>query len=329
MKKTKGFWYTPTYGISIEGRRVEEHFNGDHSVCNLHFDWKSTRYEMPLPLWLCPPKVEKIYPKSWSEEDCKRLGRNYYDDYTTRKYGFSYWDGLFMIYYGLVTHDSSTDQNKGWFLPWIEQKFEKTEILDYHDFSVYGIEPVYEWNNDDERCFHDLWMASIPKFRFEFKETDGTPNSANCHISRRYWTRGTKWCSFLKYFYPKFVRTDLNLEFEVESGRGRGSWKGGTLSAGMMMRPDETIFQALQRYLNDEGIAAPISETHNYYNLFTSYDEEVYRWRKVHEDGFDTESVAYHDIQIERIFPIGIKDSDREKFYKALREKQIVINMKK
>ena len=213
----------------------------------------------------------------------------------------------------------------------MDQKFEQTEILYYMDFSVFGIEPTYEWDNDDEKCYHDLWMESIPKFRFEFKEADGTPNSVKCYISRRYWTRGTKWCSFLKHFFPKFVRTDLNLEFEKESGSGRGSWKGGILSSCMMMNNDETIFDALNRFLTGEGITTPIGETHNYYNLFTNYDNEVCRWHKVHEDGFDDNDFngSLFITSIERIFPIGTKDSDREKFYKALREKQVVLNMKK
>jgi hypothetical protein len=199
-----------------------------------------------------PPIVadyrERHFPTSWDVATVARLGRNWYDEHFPREYGFTLSEGNLHVYYGAQTHDSRTDQNKCYFLPWRHWRFIR--------HSHYDIEGKH-FHTEYERA-RNSWQASTairdacPKVRFEFEDYDGQKIVATTHIEEREWHFGTGWCRWLSWFRPASIKRSLALDFSAEVGLEKGSWKGGTLGHSIEMLPGELHEAAFKRYCEQE-----------------------------------------------------------------------------
>lgn len=199
------------------------------------------------------PRIVRDYrvrhsAKSWSAEDIARIGRDWYEEVFPREYGFAFIDGDLHTYFGAQTHDSRTDQNKVFFLPWRAWRFIRT--------SLYDLKGLHFWTELDSH--RAAWGASIavkaacPKALFEFEDFDGQKIIATTHIEESEWHFGEgvfKWLSWFRK--PKIHRT-LDLEFNKEVGPEKGSWKGGTVGTSIEMLPGELHEAALKRYCERE-----------------------------------------------------------------------------
>lgn len=201
-----------------------------------------------LPRWLVPTERKKVYPKSWDQATINRLGRDWYWDQTIREYGVSLNEGFLNLCYGRQTHDSSTEQRSGWFLPWTQWRFVR--------HSLYGLDGTHFADLPDygRRLDEDSWKTrqdisdACPSASFDFADFDGEQLTAATKIEEREWLFGTGWFKWLSLFRAPKVRRSLDINFSGETGRRKGSWKGGTIGSGIDMLLGELHAAAFERY---------------------------------------------------------------------------------
>lgn len=209
-----------------------------------------------IPNWLIRPYREKVVAKGWDEATIARLGRDWYWNVDTREFGFTYADGHLWVKLGRQTHDSST--TKGWscFLPWTQWRHvrrsfyglsgELVATLPDAGKSYLGDPGRYE----RERAIED----ATPTAEFAFEDFDGERLTATTKIEEREWKFGTGWFKWLSLVRPNKVRRSLDIQFSGETGRRKGSWKGGTIGHSIDMRAGELHEPAFRRYCNENSM---------------------------------------------------------------------------
>jgi hypothetical protein len=212
--------------------------------------------------FMVPPLREKVYPgpASWGPEVIARLGRDWYWKVDPREYGISYWDGFLQIHYGICPGDSSRDQNWCKHLPWTQWRHVRRSLYDLqgrHFWSELDVETrLYQrastlgrhdlWR--ERRELIDKWVGMCPTMKFKFRDFDGEEIEATTRLEQREWRFGRGWFEWLSWFrHPKIIGS-LCLEFASETGRRKGSWKGGTLGNSITMQPGELHEAAFKRY---------------------------------------------------------------------------------
>jgi hypothetical protein len=220
--------------------------SGDEPGCFVRFSVAG--YSLLVAL---PPIVRstrrKVYP-NWDAETVARLGRNWYYDGYPRTYGFYYAAGFLNFSFGRQTHDSSTEQRWGCFLPWTQWRHVR---ISYHGLSGEHVGTVRDADlpRGIERFNAQREMeAKIPKASFLFKDYDGEELTAETHIEEREWRFGTGWFKWLALFRRPKVLRSLDIRFSDETGRRKGSWKGGTIGHSIGMESGELHRAAFQRY---------------------------------------------------------------------------------
>lgn len=205
------------------------------------------------------PYMEKRKAGTWDAATIERLGRDWYWEITPREYGFSIVNGHFSIRYGRSTMDSITDQRWGCSLPWTQWRHVR------HSF--YGLdgewlfdEPNVRWGRVGTEEWHKRWedqeqrRASVPTRQFSFIDYDGEELSVTTKIEEREWRFGEGWFKWLSLFRrPKIIRS-LDLQFSGETGRRKGSWKGGTIGHSIEMLPGELHEAAFRRYCEQNNM---------------------------------------------------------------------------
>lgn len=197
---------------------------------------------------LLKPIEYKVYPPSWDDETKKRLGRDYYIDYVKQEYGFHYDHGYLNIKYGASTMDSATDKSKGWFMPWIEWRIvsERLYDVDMDVFAEFEGDTIAEWHKKyeaRERC---------PTINFFIKDYDGEIIQARTRVegcTRRWGTKRHWWMGYLRK--PRITQT-LEMTFDSEVGKRKGSWKGGMVGTSITMLPGENHKKAFMRWCEAE-----------------------------------------------------------------------------
>ncbi len=89
---------------------------------------------------------------------------------------------------------------------------------------------------------------------FGFSDYDGEALTAVTRIEEREWQRGVRWCRFLSLFWPAKIRRSLDIQFSGETGKRKGSWKGGTIGHSIDMLPGELHEAAFGRYCAAHGM---------------------------------------------------------------------------
>jgi len=89
----------------------------------------------------------------------------------------------------------------------------------------------------------------INKRYYDFVDPyDGTVVKATYNVETREWRR--KWMSWTSLFNIK--NKYIEVEFDGEVGRGKGSWKGGTIGCSYNMLPNETPEECIKRMEKDK-----------------------------------------------------------------------------
>lgn len=205
---------------------------------------------LTLPQWMLRPYREKVHPKTWGEEDIKRLGRDWYWHIDGREYGFSLSDGFLNIKLGRQTMDSRTEQRWCCFLPWTQWRHVR------HSF--YGIDGEYvatlpdtgkSYLGNRRRWERERDIANAtPTVSFDFDDFDGEGITATTKIEEREWLFGVGWFKWLSLFSKPKISRYLDITFSSEVGERKGSWKGGTIGHSIEMLPDELHESAFRRY---------------------------------------------------------------------------------
>lgn len=196
------------------------------------------------------PHRKKVFPKSWSEETIKRLGRNWYWDTTRREYGFSYSEGFFHLLFGVQTGDSRTTQDWGMFLPWTQLRHVRT--------SLYGLYGEHYWSEHTKTTRGEIATdryerqriaeETCPARTFLFTDYDGEQIAARTIIEELEWRQGEGWFKWLSLFYAPKIRRSLDIKYSSETGPRKGSYKGGVIGHGIEMLPGELHEETFRRY---------------------------------------------------------------------------------
>ena len=156
--------------------------------------------------------------------------------------------------YGCNTYTNGGFINEIWFcwgkkrrhidLPWALQWVRtSTKMKDGYDWFHETKKNKLEWKNNLIGCYD--WLEEN-----KYKEThpyvdnyDKSTVNATLSIVEREWRpRWFKWTNI----FSKISKT-IDVDFDKEVGKKKGSWKGGVLGCGYEMKKGETPLQCLQR----------------------------------------------------------------------------------
>lgn len=170
-----------------------------------------------------------------------------YWDTGEREYGFSLHEGHLSVSLGRVTNDSSTEQRWGCFLPWTQWRFVAHRFYNADGRLAYT--DTHQGPRDIEDC-RAHWAArdAVPTVTFRFKDYDGEELTATARVEEYEHKFGSGWFKWLSLFRRRRIRRSLDIQFSGETGRRKGSWKGGTIGHGIEMRPGEMHEAAFRRY---------------------------------------------------------------------------------
>jgi hypothetical protein len=127
--------------------------------------------------------------------------------------------------------------------------------------SLYGLQGEHVWTEpqtnwrllnvqENIEAHRKIWEAeeSCPTVSFAFTDFDGEALTAKTKIEEREWRAGTGWFKWLSYFRTPIIHRSLDIRFSGETGKRKGSWKGGTVGHSIEMNPGELHESAFRRY---------------------------------------------------------------------------------
>jgi hypothetical protein len=239
--------YTNSFGIRLSSGDGDE-----YAGCRLIISGGHKYITINLPQ-LISPKREKVYPTSWDAATVARLGRSWYYNYTEREYGFTIFEHHVSILYGLQADDSSIDQRKGFFIPWLERRC--TQHICY---LINGtvLDQSHQSFKDGSYEKNRNIIESARKIRYQFKDFDGELIEVDCYVEKYEWKQGTGRFKWVDVFCKPITKWYVNLEFSSGMGRRKGSWKGGTLghACEIDVANDETIIEAFKQYCSNNEL---------------------------------------------------------------------------
>lgn len=207
---------------------------------------------------LIKPYAEKVTARYWDAAAIERMGRDWYWQIDRREYGFSIHEGHFNVKFGRQTYDSSTTKDWGCFLPWTQWRFVRHSLYDTTGAHFWTEPRQKKGEPYDFSAWHKASEA-CPSLSFDFEDFDGERLVATTKIEEREWKFGEGWFKWLSLFRRNMVRRSLDIQFSGETGRRKGSWKGGTVGHSIEMLPGELHEAAFRRYCeqNDMKFIGP------------------------------------------------------------------------
>lgn len=135
---------------------------------------------------------------------------------------------------------------------------DKSDFMEINDLSV-GLESYSEY---------EKVIDTQPKLRVRVRDFDGVELIATLSASRSIYKYGgynkkLRWLTTL--FKKPIVSESLIMSFDKEIGKGKGSWKGGTMGTSTeFLNREETLLEAFTRYCTDHTVRGFRStEAHN------------------------------------------------------------------
>lgn len=203
--------------------------------------------------WFKIPEIFKP-KKKWVDTSTYdwSVSKKGYWDHIKKEYGISVTNESVHLKYGIqpgswsAKDRKNSDHTKVFFIPWTQYTF-KEEAYFTADWVFYD-----RCTNKDTPQVSSLIRENIPKKTIRFNDFDGEEIEVECFITRREWSKGTSWCSWLKYITTPMVKWNLELNFSKEVGREKGSWKGGTIGHSVEIKEYENALDAFKRYGSEE-----------------------------------------------------------------------------
>lgn len=230
----------------------------DYPGCSLRVTLCSYTLISRLPEIINPWR-EKVIAHSWTPEQIERRGGNFYFVVHRRKYGFQYHNGFLQVFYGRDTDDSRTRQVWSTFLPWTQWRHIR--------LSLYGLSGEHFWTQFDPTKIltagqhHERFVElsskedECPSRTFAFADYDGERLTAKTRIEEREWRAGTGRFKWLSLFRRPRIQRYLEIDFSGETGKRKGSWKGGTIGSSVQIQPGELHESAFRRYCQEHDMA--------------------------------------------------------------------------
>lgn len=223
-----------------------------------------------LPQWLLRPVVSwhdlsaNVGKEGYAWLKPKPDGRYGYTEVFKRDFGFTWADRALHLYYGKQTMEWPGCKSKCFFLPWLESRHVRTTLLTL-DGQFYADTTNRLWDAKSYEATKAL-EAAQPSETFQFTDYDGEVITATGRIEEMEWRHGTGWFKWLSLFRKPRIRRSLRLEFSAETGRRKGSWKGGVVGSSVEIAPGEVPRVAFARYCAEHDLTlrpepvAPLAE---------------------------------------------------------------------
>lgn len=219
---------------------------GDDRISACHVRISSFGYTVLFPI----PRIIKPW-KQWIDTSKYEWSKNPeggYWDYHPKEYGVHYLEGYLRLSLGAQTMSSCTTQGKAWFLPWTQWRHVR--------HSLYTTDGQWFCDTPDYKNWEEYQKVvdSCPTITFKFKDYDGEELTAKTRIEEREWRFGTGYFKWLSLFRKPKIARSLDIRFSGETGKRKGSWKGGTIGHGIDMLKNETPWQAFKRYCDSKDM---------------------------------------------------------------------------
>jgi hypothetical protein len=169
-------------------------------------------------------------------------------DCESAAWGFNYHDNTIWIYIGGAGNFEGGKKwvtfRMPWYYTWVRTS---TLMKDGYDWFHETSKNRQKWEKDDEGVIigsynwveKNKWSET-----YEYIDLyDNTILNATIGVSEREWR--PLWFKWTSLFAKKRKTIDVN--FDQEVGREKGSWKGGVLGCGYEILPNETPLQCLKR----------------------------------------------------------------------------------
>jgi hypothetical protein len=224
----------------------------DEGGCFLRFSCYGVTMIVSLP-HIIKPHVSWVDLSHADWATPVRDGRKGYTQTDERVYGFSYSEGFLQLKLGRSTGDSTTDRSKGYFLPWTQWRFTRHSMYDTAG-NHFWTEPRRKKGEPYDHAA--IWAArdTCPTLSFDFKDYDGEQLVATTKIEEREWEFGEGYFKWMSLFRRPMIRRSLDIQFSGETGRGKGSWKGGTVGHSVDMKKGELHEAAFRRYCAEHNM---------------------------------------------------------------------------
>lgn len=242
VEKTK--W--KSYGIALDSG------DSDYRGCKLVLQGFGNYVQVFLPQWVLRPVREfrdlsgYVGHPSYQWLKPNQDGTYGYTEVHSREYGFSWSDRALHIRYGKQTNEWPGCKSKCFFMPFLEWRHVRFSLLDLQGNRLWD-EPT-KGDFRARMAKREEAEKNTPTEVFAFDDFDGERLNVTCQVHEREWRLGTGWFKWLSLFAKaKIIRT-LDLQFSGETGRRKGSWKGGTLGHSIEIGHGETPESAFRRY---------------------------------------------------------------------------------
>ncbi|MBB3745005.1 hypothetical protein FHX10_004542 [Rhizobium sp. BK591] len=223
----------------------------DEDGCFLRFSCYGFTVIVSLPQIIRPhSEWVDLSDRDWATP--RQDGRKGYTQTDERVFGLSYSEGFLQFKLGRSTGDSTTDRTKGYFLPWTQWRYVRKSW-----FGLDGEHLRTDWESSDMETRRNAWQVqrefedAMPKAVFAFKDFDGEELTATTHLEEMEWRFGTGCFKWLSLFRRRRIRRSLDIQFSGETGRRKGSWKGGTVGHAIEMKKTELHEAAFRRYCSE------------------------------------------------------------------------------
>jgi len=224
----------------------------DDRGCALRLSAFGRTLILALPA-LLPPAQEWV---DTSRYEWSKNPRGGYWDIHRREFGFSSVENALHVHYGRQTHDSSTQKSKCFFYPWRSWRHVRHSFYGLDGEHVATIPDTGKsYRLDPGRFDREREIADATPTRvFAFKDFDGELLTVTTRIEEREWRLGEGKFKWLSWFCKPKISRSLDLRFSGETGRRKGSWKGGTVGHSINMRPGELHEAAFRRYCAENNM---------------------------------------------------------------------------
>lgn len=223
-------------------------------------------------IWALPPIVKPA--REWVDTShygwSNGPGSGYFDE-IRREYGIRVSEGHLSVSYGRQTDASDTEQRWSYFLPWTQWRHVRHSLYDLQGALFADMPQRRKGLRLGDPGFSNHWEAgraleeACPSATFAFTDYDGEALTARTRIEEREWLFGERWCAWLSLFRKPKVRRSLDIRFSGETGKRKGSWKGGTVGHGIDLLPGELHEAAFRRYCAEHqmGFVGPVAPEHS------------------------------------------------------------------
>jgi hypothetical protein len=165
-------------------------------------------------------------------------------DCESAAWGFNYHNNKIWIYVGGGGNFEGGKKWKTITMPWDLEWYRTSTLMnDGYDWFHETKKNRKQWSGTDVGSYDWLEKNKWKETHQYVDKYDGTIVNATISVEEREWRRrGLYWSKLFSK-----TRKTIDVEFDKEVGKEKGSWKGGTIGCGYELLPGETPYECLKR----------------------------------------------------------------------------------